>query len=156
MKVPGPTYLSPTAMSREESHLLEFFHESKSLVLGPTDEEVLAQFILKVAFSDSSNATNPVLQCVFALASLQLQGSSKSFRYKHLAVSSVAKENIDWLDEKTLLQNLMAAMLLYHYEVVHLILQCGPCRRRLTTTALTRVGFQRHLGSVFLRSEKDH
>jgi hypothetical protein len=76
----------------------------------------LAQFILTIAFSNPSDATNPVLQGVFALASLQLHGSSKSFRYKHLVVSSV-KESINWLDEKTLLQNLMATMLLYHYEV---------------------------------------
>lgn len=86
-------------------------------MLGPTDEEVLAQFILRVAFSDPSNATNPVLQGVFALASLKLHGSLKSFRYKHLVILSV-KESINWLDEKTLLQNLMATMLLYHYEVV--------------------------------------
>lgn len=77
----------------------------------------MAQFILRVAFSDPSDKTNPVLQGVFALASLQLHGSSKSFRYKHIVVSSV-NEPIDWLDEKTLLQNLMAMMLMYHYEVV--------------------------------------
>jgi hypothetical protein len=86
-------------------------------MLGPTDGEVLVQFILKVAFSYPSDATNPVLQGVFALASLQLHGSLKSFRYKHLVISSV-KEPINWLDEKTLLQNLMAMMLLYHYEVI--------------------------------------
>jgi hypothetical protein len=77
----------------------------------------LAQFILRIAFSDPSDATNPVLQGVFALASLQLHGPLKSFRYKHLVISSV-KEPINWLDEKTLLQNLMGMMLLYHYEVV--------------------------------------
>jgi hypothetical protein len=77
----------------------------------------LAQFILRIAFSDPSDVTNPVLQGVFALASLQLQGSLKSFRYKHLVVSAV-KEPINWLDEKTLLQNLMGMMLLYHYEVL--------------------------------------
>ena len=77
----------------------------------------MAQFILRIAFSDPSDATNPVLQGVFALASLQLHGSLKSFRYKYLVISSV-KEPTNWLDEKTLLQNLMAMMLLYHYEVV--------------------------------------
>jgi hypothetical protein len=77
----------------------------------------LAQFILRIAFSDPSDATNPVLQGVFALASLQLHGSLKSFRYKCLVMSSV-KEPINWPDEKTLLQNLIAMMLLYHYEVV--------------------------------------
>jgi hypothetical protein len=77
----------------------------------------LAQFILRTAFSDPSDATNPVLQGVLALASLQLHGSLKSFRYKHLVISAV-KEPINWVDEKTLLQNLIAMMLLYHYEVL--------------------------------------
>ena len=76
----------------------------------------MAQFILKIAFSDPSDEKNPVLQGVFALASLQLHGTSKSFRYKHLVVSSM-RQSVDWLDEKTLLQNLVATMLLYHYEV---------------------------------------
>jgi hypothetical protein len=71
---------------------------------------------LRIAFSDPSDATNPVLQGVFALASLQLHGSLKSFHYKHLVMSSFEKST-NWLDEKTLLQNLMATMLLYHYEV---------------------------------------
>ncbi len=134
MKVPRPTYLSPTGMSREESNFLEFcmyaylsrpnrptdqnisVNASRSTILAPTDEEALAQFILRIAFSGVSDATNPVLQGVFALASLQLHGSLKSFRYKHLVISSI-KESINWLDETTLLQNLMATMLLYHYEV---------------------------------------
>ena len=114
--------------------------ESRSLILGPTDEEVLAQFILKVAFSESSNATNPVLQGVFALASLQLHGNLESFRYKRLAVSSVAIETIDALDEKTLLQNLMAAMLLYHYEVA----QSTPQR----LLPLSANGYSSHSGQI--------
>jgi hypothetical protein len=91
-------------------------NQSRSLILGPTDEEALAQFILRIALSEPSDSTNPVLQGVFALASLQLHGGLKSFRYKHHVMSSV-KEPINWLDEKTLLQNLMGMMLLYHYEV---------------------------------------
>lgn len=86
-------------------------------MLGPTDEEPLAQFILRAAFSGPSDANNPVLQGIFALASLQVHGSLKSFRYKHLVVSSM-RQSIDWLDERSLLQNLIATMLLYHYEVV--------------------------------------
>jgi hypothetical protein len=87
-------------------------------MLGPTDEEALSQFILRIAFSNPSDATNPVLQGVFALASQQLHGSLKSSRYKRLVMTSV-KDSINWLDEKTLLQNLMATMLLYHYEVTN-------------------------------------
>ncbi|KAJ3544369.1 hypothetical protein NM208_g3087 [Fusarium decemcellulare] len=120
MKLPRPTYLSPTVLNGQELHLIGFFNESRSLILGPTDDEVLAQFILRIAFSDPSDATNPVLQGVFALASLQLQGSLKSFRHKLLVISSL-EESINWLDEKTLLQNLMATMLLYHYEMKDII-----------------------------------
>ncbi len=87
------------------------------MILGPTDEEVLARFILRIALSDPSDKTNPVLQGVFALASLQLQGSLRSFRYRYSVVSA-ANEPIDWVDEKTLLRNLMAGMFMYHYEVV--------------------------------------
>ncbi|KAL2060008.1 hypothetical protein VTL71DRAFT_9830 [Oculimacula yallundae] len=116
MKMPSPTYLSPTAINREELLLLGFFNESRSLVLGPTDSEALTQFIFRVAFSNPADGNNPVLQGVLALASLKLHGGSKSFRYKHSVVSSV-KEPINWADEKTLLQNLMAMMLLYHYEL---------------------------------------
>ena len=85
-------------------------------MLGPTDEEVLIHFILRTALSNPSDVANPVLQSVFALASLHLHGTSKSFRHKHLVVSAV-REPCDWVDERTLLQNLMAMMLLYHYEV---------------------------------------
>lgn len=100
----------------------------------------MAQFILKVAFSEPSDASNPVLQSVFALASLQLHGSLKSFRYKHLAVASVVEETIDWLDEKTLLQKLMAAMLLYHYEV-------GPPNLQKLLPLLAN-GYSSHLGQI--------
>ena len=85
-------------------------------MLGPTDEDALIHFILRIALSDPSDAANPVLQSVFALASLHLHGSSKSFRHKRLVVSAVSQPG-DWVDERTLLQNLMATMLLYHYEV---------------------------------------
>jgi hypothetical protein len=96
---------------------LTLVRESRSLILAPTDEDALAQFILKVAFSMPSDTANPVLQAVFALASLQLQGTSKSFWYKHLALTSVT-ESSESLNEVTLLQNLMALMLLYHHEVI--------------------------------------
>jgi hypothetical protein len=55
-------------------------------MLGPTDAETLAHFILRIALSDPdfSDTTSPVLQAVFALASLQLHGSgsANAFRYK--------------------------------------------------------------------------
>ncbi|KIW40054.1 hypothetical protein, variant [Exophiala oligosperma] len=116
MRVPHPRYLSPITLDQEEFYLLGFFNESRSLILGPTDQEALAKFILRVAFSDPSDTTNPVLQGVLALASLQIHGSFKSFRYKHQVMSSV-KESLNWSDERTLLRNLMATMLLYHYEL---------------------------------------
>ncbi|KAF2647585.1 hypothetical protein K491DRAFT_784641 [Lophiostoma macrostomum CBS 122681] len=122
LQFPRPTYLSPIVLNREESQLLGFFNESRSLLLGPTDEAVLAQFILRVAFSEPADTDNPVLQAVFALVSLKLHGNLKSFHYKRLVISTV-KDTAHWLeeehltDEKTLLQNLMAMMLLYHHEM---------------------------------------
>jgi hypothetical protein len=86
------------------------------LLLGPTDEANLADFILRVAFSKPSDTNNPVLQGVLALASKQLHGGSESFRYKHMVMTFIT-ESIERLSEETLLQTLMAAMLLYHYEV---------------------------------------
>lgn len=90
-------------------------------MLGPTDADTLAHFILKIALSDPdvSDTKNPVLQAVFALSSLQLHGSSSAtaFRYKRRVVAKIASQATDWLDERSLLRNLVATMLLYHYEV---------------------------------------
>jgi hypothetical protein len=90
-------------------------------MLGPTDAETLAHFILRIALSDPdpSDTTNSVLQAVFALASLQLHGSgsANAFRYKRRVVAEIASEATDLLDERALLRNLVATMLLYHYEV---------------------------------------
>jgi hypothetical protein len=86
------------------------------LLLGPTDEANLGEFILRVAFSMPSDENNPVLQGVLALASRQLHGGMESFRYKHMVMSFIT-QSIERLSEETLLQTLMAAMLLYHYEV---------------------------------------
>ncbi|KAL5421927.1 hypothetical protein PMIN04_005169 [Paraphaeosphaeria minitans] len=56
---------------------------------------------------------------VFALASLQLHGSGSAdaFRYKRRVVSKIAGEATEQLDERALLRNLVATMLLYHYEM---------------------------------------
>ncbi|KAH7094456.1 fungal-specific transcription factor domain-containing protein [Paraphoma chrysanthemicola] len=121
MQLPYPTFLPPTALDKKESYLLEFFTESTSLMLGPTDAATLAHFILQVALSgpESSNTTNTVLQAVFALSSLQLygSGSASAFRYKKRVVAEIANAATDWLDETALLKNLIATMLLYHCEV---------------------------------------
>lgn len=85
-------------------------------MLAPTDDDALTDFILRIAFSNPSDATNPVLQGILALASLHLEGTGQSFRYKYLVVSAI-REPLNWPDEKTLLQNLTAMMLLYQYEV---------------------------------------
>jgi hypothetical protein len=71
---------------------------------------------MTVAFSEPSDASNSVLQSVLALASLQLNGGSNSFRYKQNVVLS-SKEPADWPDEIALLRHLTALMLLYHHEV---------------------------------------
>lgn len=125
-RIPPPRLLYVSSTSTQPSHLhpltqpLYAVTESTSLMLGPTDAETLAQFILQIALSDpdSSNTTNPVLQAVFALASLQLHGSgsANAFRYKRRVVAKIASEATDCLDERALLRNLVATMLLYHYE----------------------------------------
>lgn len=91
-------------------------NESRSLILGPTDTEILAHFILRIALSGTIDSNNPVIQGIFALSSLKLHGDAKSFPYKHRVLSSITR-SMNWLDETSLLRNLMATMLLYHYEV---------------------------------------
>ena len=66
-----------------------------------------------------------MLQGVLALASQQLHGSMDSFRYKHLVMSFITK-SIDQLSQETLLQTLIAAMLLYHYEVEYSGIRMHP------------------------------
>jgi hypothetical protein len=73
---------------------------------------------MRIAFSDASDSTNPVLQGVLAISSLKLHGNTQGLQYKRFVMSSIT-ETSDWEDEKTLLQNLMATMLLYHYEVCY-------------------------------------
>lgn len=115
----GLLYVHRAYRANSFTHSCILVKESRSLVLGPTDEEALTSYILRIAFSDPCDATNPVLQGVLALASLQLHGSAKSFRFKRLALSSIMQESsVSGDDEKALLQNLIATMLLYHYEVV--------------------------------------
>lgn len=59
------------------------------------------------------------IQCAFALASLHLHGSAQSFRYKRLVLPSIMQESsVSGDEEKALLQNLIAKMLLDDYEVV--------------------------------------
>ena len=129
-------------------------NESKSLILGPTDEDILAQFILQVAFSDASAMNNPVLQGVFALSSLQMDGALKSLRYKQLAIASV-RDSIDWLNEKTLLQNLITTMLLYHYEVLFSGLS-SLFHDLLMAVAFSRLKRQRQLADIHLHGEENH
>lgn len=49
----------------------------------------------------------------------------ESFRYKHLVMSFITK-SIDQLSQETLLQTLIAAMLLYHYEVEYSGIRMHP------------------------------
>ena len=87
------------------------------MLLGSTNEEALTHFIARSGLTDGVDDTsNPILQGVNAIASLQLQGREASLLYKR-RVMSLVKESEDWLDEQVLLRNLVATMLLYHYEV---------------------------------------
>lgn len=84
--------------------------------MAPVANEALAKFILTVALSDASPASNPVLQAIFAIASLRLQGHSRGFHHKAHVVS-ILRESVTKLDRDSLLRNLTATMLLYQYEV---------------------------------------
>lgn len=90
--------------------------------LGPSlltysDEEALAGFILRMALSESSTSSYAVLQGILAIASLQLYGDSEGSHYKARVISSLrASINIE-NNDRVVLQNLTATMLLCLYEV---------------------------------------
>lgn len=73
--------------------------------------------MLRIAFSSPTNGSNPVLQGILALVSLQLQGSLKSFQYKRLVLLSLTPPD-QLIKKDLLLRNLMGLMLLYQHEVV--------------------------------------
>lgn len=91
-------------------------NQSRSRILAPIIDEALAHFVLRVALFNSSSPSNLVLEGIFAVASLQLQGRSKSLA-RHSRVISMLRENIMQNDRESILQNLIATMLLYQYEV---------------------------------------
>lgn len=71
---------------------------------------------MRVALSDSSLTSNLVLEGIFAITSLQLQGVSKSSARQHRLISML-RENIMKIDKENVLRNLITTMLLYQYEV---------------------------------------
>lgn len=84
--------------------------------MTPVLDDSLARFIMRVALSDSSFTSNLVLEGIFTIASLQLQGMSKSAARQHRLISML-RENIMQIDKENVLRNLVATMLLYQYEV---------------------------------------
>ena len=71
---------------------------------------------MKVALSDSSSPSNLVLEGIFTIASLQLEGVSKSRIHQHRLISML-REKVTQIDRENVLRNLIATMLLYQYEV---------------------------------------
>ncbi|KAK5994195.1 Transcription factor iacI-like protein [Cladobotryum mycophilum] len=120
LRMPRPNSLSPFPLGANDALLLDFFNETRFQVLAPIVDEALPQFILKVALSDSSSPSNLVLQSIFAISSLQLQGHSQSL-LRQSRVISILRESVMQLDRQSVLQNLIATMLLYQYEVRELL-----------------------------------
>lgn len=96
-------------------HLTFVVNEFRWRILAPIIDEELAQFVMKVALFDPSSS-NVALQGVLTLSSLQLQGHSQSLIYQSRLISML-QGNILRLDRESVLQNLIATMLLYQYEV---------------------------------------
>lgn len=71
---------------------------------------------MRVALSDISSPSNLVLEGIFTIASLQLEGVSKSRIHQHRLISMLRKEVMQ-TDRENVLRNLIATMLLYQYEV---------------------------------------
>ncbi|KAJ5118108.1 hypothetical protein N7448_004245 [Penicillium atrosanguineum] len=116
MRVPHLPYLPSSHFGGDDTLLLQFFNESKSQILTPIINDSLAHFIMRVALSDSSFTSNLVLEGILTIASLQLQGVSKSSARQHRLIS-LLRENIMQIDKENVLRNLITTMLLYQYEV---------------------------------------
>jgi hypothetical protein len=80
-------------------------------------DEALAQFVLRAALDNSSNSSNLILEGVLIIASLQLQGRSRSLDRRSRLISMLQK-TLRHADRNSVLQNLVATMLLYQYEVI--------------------------------------
>lgn len=70
---------------------------------------------MKIAMINSESS-NVVLEGIFALSSLLLQGPSKSESHKSRLISMLQR-NVTKVDRESILQNLAATMLLYQCEV---------------------------------------
>lgn len=91
-------------------------NRSSSQILAPVLDNELPRFVMRIALSNPLPQTNMVLEGLCALVSLQLLGRSQSEDYKNRLISMV-RENISKIDKGSVLNNLIASMLLYQYEV---------------------------------------
>lgn len=80
-------------------------------------DEALAQFVLRAAIDNSSKSSNLILEGVLIIASLQLHGRSKSLARRSRLISMLQK-TLRHTDRDSVLQSLVASMLLYQYEVI--------------------------------------
>ncbi|CAH0040447.1 unnamed protein product [Clonostachys rhizophaga] len=90
---------------------------SRSRILSPIMDEALAQFVLRAALDNSSKSSNLILEGVLIIASLQLHGRSRSLDRRSRLISMLQK-SLRHADRNSVLQNLVATMLLYQYELL--------------------------------------
>uniref|UniRef100_A0A8H7TQC9 Transcription factor domain-containing protein n=1 Tax=Bionectria ochroleuca TaxID=29856 RepID=A0A8H7TQC9_BIOOC len=117
LHIPHLPYLPPRLLSGGNALLLDFFNASRSRILSPIMDEALAQFVLRAALDNSSNSSNLILEGVLIIASLQLHGHSRSLDRRSRLISMLQK-TLRHADRNSVLQNLVATMLLYQYELL--------------------------------------
>jgi hypothetical protein len=90
----------------------------RSQILSPIMDEALAQFVLRTALDDFSKSSNLILEGVLIIASLQLCGRSKTLD-RRLRLISMLQRTLRHSDKNSVIQSLVASMLLYQYEVIY-------------------------------------
>lgn len=79
-------------------------------------DEALAHFVLRAALDNSYQSSNLILEGVFTIASLLLHGRAQSLEHRSRLIIMLQK-TLHYTDRDSVLQNLVATMLLYQYEV---------------------------------------
>ena len=82
-------------------------------------DDALAHFVMRAALSSPSSPLNMILEGIFAIAALQLGKHSESLVHQSRIIS-LLRTNIPQTDRESVMQNVIASMLLYQYEVFSL------------------------------------
>ncbi|KAL7805013.1 fungal-specific transcription factor domain-containing protein [Trichoderma aethiopicum] len=96
--------------------LLDYFNATKTQILSPIIDEALAHYVMRTAMVTSGPTVNLVMQGIFTLSALLLLGPSKCQEHKSRLISML-QTNLAKSDRDSVLQNLIATMLLYQCEV---------------------------------------